>query len=754
MPQDNTLGAPTEGLGQTVTFTANGDMQAGQAVAAQRGQLRTQASGGGQFRPQMGQAMQAMHVQEARTDPTFAALAKLGSAVLRPAIEAERTAAFFQGQQKAAAGQAIQEIVDEQPWFSQMFGSTNLVDGARAYTASARAVSVATELETNMPELRKLGGDEFAQHANAQLQKSLTGDGATDAVIMQQYMQQLPSIMRSQTKANLAYKTEVMGSGIEANTYSNLQRVVAQDAAFRDPTRPDGGSELIATELEAIKAFVRPADMSPIVFNKHTSAAVIKAITEGGHAAYDLVKSSGVFSEFSPEQQQAIEYANLNARRRSQAALPLEFGLALGEYRRASADATNPEAIVEHAARINAQYTQLTGDRQPFVPTTAVASEIDQWYTAQLAESRRLQQVAKTTAAGAAKEQAKADASLDLVSKMGLDYNVTSFTKDEKEAAWGRAAMEWGEGSDKLTAVRVRQAGLDNPDKNFATRLQGMILQAATGSASNEAGSASTLYSAYIAYKQVLDKGGDAGYAAAQIYAGDGGKIMDAYHRMASGKQQLDGHDIQMFYSAALQQATALDSKVPQKHQDELALEFTTGTTMRAWHSAFGDGFPTQNPKAKAALVSRFARPDLSPENSAAIAVTRAKEAGVYDELAGHGWGRLPSQSSFSRKLLEYSTKTDTVSAEFQNRAFANGLQRAQDAVGIVELHTIVQLPDRNGSPVLGIMGATASGALMNTHLTVDQVTSYWQARLNPPEADTYARQAYNRREAQRNKPK
>ena len=106
MANENFLGAPTEGLGQTVTFAAGSQGSMSQAGAGQRVQQRDEVQGGFGVNPQ-----RAQHIQERAPDPTMGVLFKMGAEILAPAIKAEQEAGFVRGMQQAAAGQAITDIV-------------------------------------------------------------------------------------------------------------------------------------------------------------------------------------------------------------------------------------------------------------------------------------------------------------------------------------------------------------------------------------------------------------------------------------------------------------------------------------------------------------------------------------------------------------------------------------------------------------------------------------------------------------------
>ena len=176
MARDNTVGAPTEGLGQTVTFTAPGGGSS-QARAGGRGRVNNDMRGGEQS---LRNRLDPLPLSQG-PDPTMVLLQKMGNAILQPHLEKERTERFVQGMQQAAQGQAITEIVDEQPWYSKIFGDTHVIDGARAFSSYAKVQEEATAVEADMDNLRTKSPQEAQKYFADRIAKSQTGDSGTCA---------------------------------------------------------------------------------------------------------------------------------------------------------------------------------------------------------------------------------------------------------------------------------------------------------------------------------------------------------------------------------------------------------------------------------------------------------------------------------------------------------------------------------------------------------------------------------------------
>jgi hypothetical protein len=129
-PSDNSLGAPTEGLGQNVTFAYNTGRGPGQLEIGDPGRIRAGVIGGDTVGAG---ATRAQGVQDRNANATLDVLMKVGESIMAPMLKQKKTEAYVAGMQRAMQGEAVTEIATEQPWYSKIFGDSDVVEGARAY---------------------------------------------------------------------------------------------------------------------------------------------------------------------------------------------------------------------------------------------------------------------------------------------------------------------------------------------------------------------------------------------------------------------------------------------------------------------------------------------------------------------------------------------------------------------------------------------------------------------------------------------
>lgn len=204
MANDNLFGAPTKGLGQTVTFAPEQEQGFVPTAPQVNTQLQIGVQGGAVGVG--GTGAQALIAEG--PSPLMQAMMRIGGKFVEGQIEERKTEAFVEGMQRAAAGEAVADIVKETPWWAKMLGSADPAEGARWYAGHTVAQSTVADLDDRMPELRQLPPDQARALISKEAQARLTGDPSTDAAVLQQMSQALPALFKRHTKAHLGYLNE------------------------------------------------------------------------------------------------------------------------------------------------------------------------------------------------------------------------------------------------------------------------------------------------------------------------------------------------------------------------------------------------------------------------------------------------------------------------------------------------------------------------------------------------------------------
>lgn len=368
MANDNTLGAPTEGLGQTVTFGFKvADKNTSQPM--QRGRVRAGVAG------QAGGNVTMARGVKIETDPTVDMLMKVGSGLIDKEIKEARTTAYVSGMQRAMTGEAVEDIAAQQPAWSRVFGDSDAVEGARAYSTEAKVQEVLLSIENDMPNLRKMDAKGANQFFVKSVNSALTGHSATDSAIMGAVQRSLPAVMKRHAQQHYAYMQEEAANQ-EATALDvaaqRLQNAAAQ-AADGKITGEDYAEQEASVSMLAVPAMGRDPDW---VRKQRTSSFVLMA-ERGQFHALNAMEKLGITELLLPEQKAAVE--------RSRQANELQYRSKFGELytERISALTSLAERptpgwtadnLMASMREMNDDYRMRTGSKTDFFNTSVIAA--------------------------------------------------------------------------------------------------------------------------------------------------------------------------------------------------------------------------------------------------------------------------------------------------------------------------------------------------------------------------------------------
>lgn len=697
MANDNTLGAPTEGLGQTVTFAARGGGGQSQAQGSQRQGMRNNSTGGG---AQL--TARALQIPQAEPDGTMQALMKLGGEIIRPRLEQERTAAYVQGMQKAAQGQAITEIVDEQPWYSQLFGSTSLVDGARAYTASAKASSVAAGMEADMENLRKMSADEFGNYATQAITKNQTGDPTTDMMLAQQISATLPAVMKGQAKAHLRYQQEQLEGSMASAQTSAFARLGIVDAASRKPGSTKEPDDVLGDFIGAIGVLEVPADMKPELHDKILATSAGQAIGDGNFAAYTLLKDSGKLAKMEPTAAYQVERAYNAASNKAKLTVPNELLDQVANFRTlARRPGISDEDIHKGAESINEQYTKMTGDTDKFLSNAVTLQELQQLREYRDAQQAALTRARSTAVTKAEKEMADIAAIGSLATRVvGGDgtrpYLLSAETDKERQEVFNHLRATASPEVRNRVMVEQVDVAIDKVAKGN--------IESAIGTAKT-AGDPSLLYEIYrTQYLPLVQAAGDNAEYVAQKYAGAYGEDMARYHALAQGREVTPAYQGAFYNEVVSPRAKPLTVT---KKNTEIVDELTTGTFMSFMPFT---GEPIRDPEGYAAELAPKMKPYLGTKD----AIKDAKLAlPNLNLIGGYHWKKSSKATDLKTWVAQSNLEGDGKGASFDDvdAALSLVVKQYTEEAGIVGTVQVGQTADTSTKePRLYIMGMGSDG--------------------------------------------
>jgi hypothetical protein len=291
---------------------------------------------------------------------TYAAITKLGQDIITPHIKAETQKQYMAGVQRAMEGEAIKDIVESQPWYSQIFGPTSAVMGARAYTAQAKIAELGAQLEREMPQLAQQPASALTERLSALQQELMTGDAVVDGILTTQIVEQMAPAYKRHAKEHYIYQqnraVEAQGQAWAAAANSFQER----SKGFLDGTVTPEDYE---ADKQRLRAALTPfADQSVDSYHANVMRFIENAAVQGNFHAIKMLRDDGVLDQLPIDNRSQLERALAVAGNRALNKALLEDERLALEYRMVVDDtAQNPAKLRERLVALNEKAAAITG---------------------------------------------------------------------------------------------------------------------------------------------------------------------------------------------------------------------------------------------------------------------------------------------------------------------------------------------------------------------------------------------------------
>lgn len=470
-------------------------------------------------------------------------LMQLGSKILEPQIQKIQSEKFLQGAQRVAQGEALKEIVDEQPWFTQIFGPSSSTQGARAVAQMKGVDDYITSVATDMPELQKLSGEEFGQRITAKMSDFLTGDSVADTAIQMKMVESTGALFKAHTKANYKWTQDTMQTNISGYMRSGATKLQALSGQLLDGT-------MSAADYEGAKADfvgnIMPLDgQSPTSYWSAVEEATIDALANGNHHAANAVFDSGIFESAPAEMRKKMIDARHTYEARTQETAGFDvYGPRIGILKgQAAAGQLSGNQILAEVDAINADYAARYGISRPLFKRkefeSILSGNISSIFNRQEQDSRDLARENRADRRSDAKDAAKADMELRkgqqlntlIMAGAGNMAGLAGYTRPEIDNAVYRGAQVISASGGDVGAFLVRQY---NEGDAHVNTLYKNKLQAGMRASKQEGHSGAAFQQSFAMYKEISKETG--GTAAAMAYLGDDAVRMINYDTFTQNK--------------------------------------------------------------------------------------------------------------------------------------------------------------------------------------------------------------------------
>ncbi len=298
-------------------------------------------------------------------DATAAAVFKFAAATLQPYADKLAAEKFLEGQQRAASGEALTEIVASQPWYSRIFGPSSAVEGARQYSLDAKAAEFDAEVQRRMPELKEMSPDKLPG-VILELGKSFqTGDPQVDAALGGRLTKVLPNLIKLQTREFYKHQQEQAATA-RFNAWQNLGTSLQVTSTNPMATEDD---KLLRQE-QMLSAIVRPYGVDRDSHEASLGVFMASLAENGQFAALKTVQGAGIMNQLPPDKRLQLEkqitaFKKQHAR---EAADDYTEQIVTIQGKALNNEFASGKDVLDAFNAINEDYTKRTGNDEPVVP--------------------------------------------------------------------------------------------------------------------------------------------------------------------------------------------------------------------------------------------------------------------------------------------------------------------------------------------------------------------------------------------------
>ncbi|MEJ1593532.1 hypothetical protein SMA75_20270 [Escherichia coli] len=307
---------------------------------------------------------------------TMEAVNKLSRGALDPYVQAMQNEAYYNGAAQVVQGKSLQEVQEQQPWFTKIFGPSASVKGAQAMTVMKQMADAQTGFMTDMPKLRTQSTDDVRRYLVQQATRVNVGDPAMDNLIRAKMMENWQPMLELHAKENYKFVQE-------QNVNAFGQWHLAEGDSLQ-ATLKSGGNELSPDTTKMMRERViagieRPEGMDEASYKKAITSSATANLARGNFAWFRVFKGSQQFTSMDAADQ--TKMLDLQARYEGQwknkAAANEDIGIRSSVMlAKANAGLLSPNEVIAAARDFNNEWYATTGSESPFFTMQELGSAI------------------------------------------------------------------------------------------------------------------------------------------------------------------------------------------------------------------------------------------------------------------------------------------------------------------------------------------------------------------------------------------
>lgn len=320
---------------------------------------------------QTAQSVGGLTTYNEQGDKTAAALFGFAETMLKPVAQELAARKFLEGVQRAASGEALTEIVNEQPWYSKIFGPSSAVEGARQYSLDAQAAKFDAAVQQAMPSLRNTSPDELPGIIQKMSKEFETGDPATDTQLGLRLTKVLPNLIQQHTreyyKAQQEHAANQRFDAWQQLATSLQATVTAGNMASED--------DKLLRQANLLQALQLPEGVDADSWKQSLGTFTASLAEAGQFHALKTVQDSGVLGNLSPEKRLTLERQIRTFKKQaaqdaqesySEQLVSIRAKATLGEFK-------SGKEVLDAFRAVNEDYAKRTGNDEPVIPRSTQA---------------------------------------------------------------------------------------------------------------------------------------------------------------------------------------------------------------------------------------------------------------------------------------------------------------------------------------------------------------------------------------------
>jgi len=735
---DNTLGAPTVGLGQTATFAVDLPQAEALSLPGQPG-VNVGIQGG-----QVIDRSQYNALPQEHETALGAAIKQVADKYIGLEAKQLRADRYNAGMMEAAQGKAIKDIVRDTPWYSQLWGAGDAVEGARAYAGHETVGKVSSMVAAELPNTKSMSPDQATEYFRGKLNPLLTGDGPTDAYVMQAWGQQLPGLMSAQAKLHYGWRQERALDAFngalngQARHLANVGDLVAGGFMTKD--------DLSVAGQQALAMSMPPEGMDEKVWKSTITSKIREWAADGNMHAVNAFLDAGLQDHLTGDESRHLEQAVIVGDQRARTKYTELWQqdllkLRLQAERPQEGQTTNE--LLSGIDQINQQFKTASGSKAPLISPherEALASRSSLYIDA--ARRARMQDDMKTAGRVAVAETKDA-----LIRRAIAEGNTGQLvvakvaTENDIDQTISRIVAESPGQAVPVLAAAFRQDG--KVVKQIADeRLRSVDTMLQAGNNGYDASAVGTVYNDWLSMHTVNPN-------LSAAYYGKRDTDMLRFHQ---AKQSM-GSD-----AAAFTQAFMMNHKGNTPDRKVLEAAVTAVSAEYDYHVAWArpDKYDI-DPSSRDTLASLIA-PEVQRRTAGVVADEAEVASSVLKETINRGDAEVlggyvilnptNDKRKFGDSLATAVVKTDSpIPTDKVNTAFNQAIQRKLygdgKTAGVlrdtslfgkdkIKHATIVRLPSVGDVPVIQFHGVSEDGQVVDFPITQREVLLNFNAAATP----------------------